>query len=82
MRETAETVLKERVADPKSERRDLFSAMLKGGDSLTGEKMTDESIIDNLITFLIAGHETTSGMISYAIVSPKTFRGRNFPMQC
>lgn len=40
--------------------------MLEGVDSKTGKKMTDASITDNLITFLIAGHETTSGMLSFA----------------
>ncbi|KAI0157150.1 bifunctional P-450:NADPH-P450 reductase [Hypoxylon sp. FL1284] len=67
LRETAETVLKERTAGNGSERKDLLTAMLKGRDSQTGEKMSDSSIIDNLITFLIAGHETTSGTLSYAM---------------
>ncbi|KAF7538586.1 hypothetical protein G7054_g2820 [Neopestalotiopsis clavispora] len=67
LRETAEAVLKERVADQDNERKDLLTAMLRGRDSMTGKKMTDDSIIDNLITFLIAGHETTSGTLSYAM---------------
>ncbi|KAI4592086.1 hypothetical protein KJ359_011877 [Pestalotiopsis sp. 9143b] len=67
LRDTAEAVLKERVADTENERNDLLTAMLRGRDSMTGQKMTDESIIDNLITFLIAGHETTSGTLSYAM---------------
>lgn len=70
LRETAEAVLKERVTDTGNGRKDLLAAMLKGRDSQTGEKMSDSSIIDNLITFLIAGHETTSGTLSYAMVSP------------
>lgn len=40
--------------------------MLNGTDPKTGERLDDESITFNLITFLIAGHETTSGMLSYA----------------
>lgn len=71
MRETAQQVLKERTADPNNSRKDLLAAMLKGRDSVTGEKMSHESIIDNLITFLVAGHETTSGMLSYAVVSER-----------
>ncbi|KAI0381230.1 bifunctional P-450:NADPH-P450 reductase [Hypomontagnella monticulosa] len=67
LRETALAVLQERVADTTNERKDLLTAMLKGRDSQTGQKMTDESIIDNLITFLVAGHETTSGTLSYAM---------------
>ncbi|KAI1463492.1 bifunctional P-450:NADPH-P450 reductase [Daldinia caldariorum] len=65
--DTAQAVLSERLADPENDRKDLLSAMIKGRDSLTGQKMSDASIIDNLITFLVAGHETTSGMLSYAM---------------
>ena len=40
--------------------------MLNGVDPKTGEKMADQSVMDNMITFLIAGHETTSGLLSFA----------------
>ncbi|KAF2791002.1 cytochrome P450 [Melanomma pulvis-pyrius CBS 109.77] len=65
LRSTAREVLEARKAGG-SDRHDLLAAMLKGVDSKTGKKMTDESIMDNLITFLIAGHETTSGLLSFA----------------
>ncbi|KAK1624421.1 cytochrome P450 [Colletotrichum phormii] len=65
LRTTAREVLESRK-DGKSNRRDLLTAMLEGVDTKTGKKMTDESIMDNLITFLIAGHETTSGLLSFA----------------
>ncbi|OLN81295.1 Bifunctional P-450:NADPH-P450 reductase 6 [Colletotrichum chlorophyti] len=65
LRSTARGVLESRK-DGKSDRRDLLTAMLEGVDPKTGKKMTDESIMDNLITFLIAGHETTSGLLSFA----------------
>ncbi|KAL0930407.1 bifunctional P-450/NADPH-P450 reductase [Colletotrichum truncatum] len=64
LRKTAAEVLETRKKAPSS-RRDLLGAMLDGVDPQTGQKMTDESIIDNLITFLIAGHETTSGLLSF-----------------
>ncbi|KAK2670434.1 Cytochrome P450 [Fusarium oxysporum f. sp. vasinfectum] len=48
------------------EGKDLFNAMLEGKDPKTGSNMSDESIVGNLITFLIAGHETTSGLLSFA----------------
>lgn len=69
LRQTAEVVLNERIANKADERKDLLAAMLQGRDPQTGKRMSDSSIIDNLITFLIAGHETTSGTLSYAIVS-------------
>ncbi|KAL4873964.1 hypothetical protein BDV12DRAFT_205389 [Aspergillus spectabilis] len=77
LRDTAQGVLKARK-EGKSDRNDLLAAMLRGVDSQTGQKMTDESIMDNLITFLIAGHETTSGLLSfvfYQLLShPETYR--------
>lgn len=44
----------ERRAHP-DDKKDLLNAMLKGKDPKTGEGLTDESIINNMITFLIAG---------------------------
>lgn len=44
---------------------DLLNTLLNGRDPVTGEGMSDESIIDNVITFLVAGHETTSGLLSF-----------------
>src|SRR5690606_33192207 len=65
LRSTARGVLEARRAGSE-DRKDLLAAMLNGRDSKTGKKMTDESIMDNLITFLIADHETTSGLLSFA----------------
>lgn len=66
MRDTAREVLETRKAG-QSDRHDLLSAMIEGVDPKTGKKMTDESIMDNLITFLVAGHETTSGLLSFVL---------------
>ncbi|KAK9364698.1 cytochrome P450, partial [Lipomyces kononenkoae] len=77
MRKTADEVLKARKEAP-SDRKDLLAAMLNGTDPKTGHHMTDSSITDNLITFLIAGHETTSGLLSFAfyllLKHPETYR--------
>ncbi|KAL4914776.1 cytochrome P450 [Aspergillus aurantiobrunneus] len=68
MRQTANEILQERKKEKGLDtRRDLLSAMLHGVDPKTGLKMTEQNILDNLITFLIAGHETTSGMLSFAM---------------
>lgn len=66
MRETSRDVIKARRANPDHKGKDLLSAMLDATDPVSGQKMSDESIIDNLITFLVAGHETTSGTLSFA----------------
>lgn len=41
--------------------------MLDGKDPQTGLSLDDENIRYQLLTFLIAGHETTSGMLSFII---------------
>ena len=41
--------------------------MLTGVDKQTGEGLPDDNIRAQCITFLIAGHETTSGLLSFAI---------------
>lgn len=64
MKRVAQEVVDYRRANP-VDKKDLLNAMLFGKDPKTGEKMTDESIMNNIITFLIAGHETTSGLLSF-----------------
>ncbi|KAK8030062.1 cytochrome P450 oxidoreductase OrdA-like [Apiospora rasikravindrae] len=60
-----------------TEKKDLMNAMLYGKDPKTGETMRDRLIAVNMQTFLIAGHETTSGLLSFAFLlmlkNPKTF---------
>lgn len=79
MRNVSDGVLKARKElNGKTERKDLLQAMLNGKDPRTGEKLDDDAITNNLITFLIAGHETTSGMLSFAFYNlikyPETYR--------
>jgi cytochrome P450/NADPH-cytochrome P450 reductase len=64
MRNVAAEVVAHRRANP-SKKKDLLNAILFGKDPQTGQRLTDESIMDNMITFLIAGHETTSGLLSF-----------------
>ena len=47
--------------------KDLLNFMLAGVDKTTGESLSDENIRYQIITFLIAGHETTSGLMSFAL---------------
>ncbi|KAI8629786.1 cytochrome P450 [Xylariaceae sp. FL1651] len=55
----------ERHRNPQPEARDLLNTMLNASDPQTGEKLSDESIRFNMVTFLVAGHETTSGTMSF-----------------
>lgn len=47
--------------------KDLLNFMLGGVDKATGEGLSDENIRFQILTFLIAGHETTSGLLSFAL---------------
>jgi cytochrome P450/NADPH-cytochrome P450 reductase len=46
---------------------DLLGVMLTGVDKQSGQILPDENIIAQCLTFLVAGHETTSGLLSFAI---------------
>lgn len=48
-------------------KKDMLAAMMTGIDKATGEQLDDVNIRYQINTFLIAGHETTSGLLSCAI---------------
>ncbi|MGG7518177.1 cytochrome P450 [Allorhizobium undicola] len=50
----------ERRRASSEDRKDLVGMMLAAHDPETGRGMDDENIIDNLMTFITAGHETTA----------------------
>ena len=54
LQSTAMKIVADKRANP-TDKKSLVNTMLNGKDPKTGEKMTDESIADNMITFLIAG---------------------------
>ena len=54
LQSTAMEIVADKRAHP-TDKKSLVDAMLNGKDPKTGEKMTNESIADNMITFLIAG---------------------------
>src|ERR1700740_3539314 len=49
------------------EKKDMLAAMMTGVDRSTGEQLDDVNIRYQINTFLIAGHETTSGLLSYTL---------------
>ncbi len=62
-----ETIIRERrEAGHDAAKKDLMSLMLSGVDKRSGQRLDDRQIRDETITFLIAGHETTSGLLSFA----------------
>lgn len=60
-------IIEERKTSVNNAHGDLLGYMLNAKDPETGEKLSDENIRYQSITFLIAGHETTSGLLSFAI---------------
>ncbi len=62
-----ELIRKRRAMGDKADNTDLLGRMLTGVDKQTGEALPDDNIRAQCITFLIAGHETTSGLLSFAI---------------
>jgi cytochrome P450/NADPH-cytochrome P450 reductase len=69
MNEMVDRIIKERreSGEDLTTKPDLLSYMLSGVDKRTGERLDDLNIRYQIITFLIAGHETTSGLLSFAI---------------
>ncbi|WP_414835301.1 bifunctional cytochrome P450/NADPH--P450 reductase [Bacillus altitudinis] len=66
MKQLVDDIIQERKKQDKTG-NDLLSLMLHAKDPETGERLSDENIRYQIITFLIAGHETTSGLLSFAI---------------
>ncbi|UOQ46876.1 bifunctional cytochrome P450/NADPH--P450 reductase [Gracilibacillus caseinilyticus] len=60
-------IITDRKANSSQQENDLLARMLHAKDPDTGEKLNDENIRYQIITFLIAGHETTSGLLSFAL---------------
>ena len=56
--EVASDLIEWRRANP-TDKKDLLNAMINGKDPATGKTLCDDTIIDNMITFLIAGKGTT-----------------------
>ncbi|SDS64604.1 bifunctional cytochrome P450/NADPH--P450 reductase [Bradyrhizobium canariense] len=67
-----------RSTDIAEGKKDMLGAMMTGVDRATGEQLDDVNIRYQINTFLIAGHETTSGLLSctlYALLKhPEVLR--------
>ena len=58
-------IIAERQRDP-SDRGDLLSMLLLARDEEGGGRMSDRQLRDEVITLLLAGHETTSNALTWA----------------
>lgn len=67
LKETVDKVIRRRRETGDTKTSDLLGRMLHTRDEVTGELLDDLNIRHQVITFLIAGHETTSGALSFAL---------------
>ena len=67
MRRIADAAIDSRRATGRGDVPDLLDLLLEGEDPKTGRKMTTSELRDNLLTFIVAGHETTALTLSWAL---------------
>lgn len=66
MNALVDAIIADRRARP-TDGKDLLNLMLTAVDPETGEGLDDLNIRYQVLTFLIAGHETTSGLLTFAL---------------
>jgi cytochrome P450/NADPH-cytochrome P450 reductase len=64
--DTVETLIQQRRASGQRQ-PDLLDRMLWESDPLDGSKMSDAQVRYQILTLLIAGHETTTGLLAFAL---------------
>ncbi|QFY08665.1 cytochrome P450 [Nonomuraea phyllanthi] len=67
MQALVDDVIRRRRAEGATGSKDLLGLMLEASDPQSGARLSDENIRNQVLTFLIAGHETTSGLLSFAL---------------
>ncbi|WJR80590.1 cytochrome P450 [Bradyrhizobium sp. NP1] len=67
MNKMVDEIIAERRRNAEAEQKDMLAAMMTGVDRASGEQLDDVNIRYQINTFLIAGHETTSGLLSCTI---------------
>jgi cytochrome P450 len=67
MGRTVDEVIQTRLDDPAFDAPDLLGRMLRTAHPETGRRLDPINIRHQVITFMIAGHETTSGALSFAL---------------
>jgi cytochrome P450 len=67
MERVVDDVIQARSDDPAYDASDLLGLMLRTAHPETGRRLDPVNIRQQVITFIIAGHETTSGALSFAL---------------
>lgn len=63
----ADRAIESRRASGASSPPDLLDLLMAGEDPETGRRMTTAELRDNLLTFIVAGHETTALTLAWAL---------------
>jgi cytochrome P450 len=66
LRHVVGSIVRDRRAMPRKA-NDLLSRLMSAGHPETGDTMSDEQLVDNLLTFLIAGHDTTAKALTWTL---------------
>ena len=66
LRGAVATILARRRADGLAG-DDLLARLARAQDPETGEPMSEKQLVDNLLTFLAAGHETTAKALTWTL---------------
>ncbi|MFN3971641.1 MAG: cytochrome P450 [Gemmobacter sp.] len=67
MKRVADTAIDRRRAEGARPIPDLLDLLLAGEDPKSGRRMSTAELRDNLLTFIVAGHETTALTLSWAL---------------
>ncbi|MDQ0620050.1 bifunctional cytochrome P450/NADPH--P450 reductase [Arthrobacter globiformis] len=68
MLEVAEQLISDRRRNPSPEgSEDILDTMLNAADPVTGERLPEDNVKMQMVTFLVAGHETTSGLLTFTM---------------
>lgn len=60
-------IVRARRVDSTARRGDILDLMLSTADPATGERLTDANIRNQILTFLVAGQETSAGVLAFAM---------------
>jgi len=66
LRGSVAAMIRERRAQGEA-RDDLMGRLMRASDPESGQTMNDEQLVDNLLTFYLAGHETTARALAWTL---------------
>jgi cytochrome P450 len=67
MKTLADKAIRDRRAGGAPGVPDLLDLLMAGSDPASGRRMTDDELRDNLLTFIVAGHETTALTLAWSL---------------